>query len=125
MNCYHHTSLSAIGICKTCFKALCPECAVDVGNGLACKGSCEEKVRELNEMWNRSAKLYGIGTHKSKVPSTGVLLWLMLSLGMWGVTAYAYFAQRQFDIYSFVMSVVFTIGLGLAVYSSRRTGLNC
>lgn len=125
MNCYHHTSLPAIGICKTCFKALCPECAVDVGNGLACKGNCEEKVRELNELWERSAKIYGVGTHKSKIPSTGVLLWLVLSLGMWGVTAYAYFAQHYLDISSFITALIFTAGLAVATYSSRRTGLNC
>jgi hypothetical protein len=43
MNCFRHQDSSAVGLCKTCFKAVCPECAADVGNGLACKNSCEEK----------------------------------------------------------------------------------
>lgn len=30
-------------------KGLCPTCAVEVGNSLACKNSCEENVRKINE----------------------------------------------------------------------------
>ena len=49
MNCYRHQENSAIGICKSCMKGLCPTCAVEVGNSLACKNSCEENVRKINE----------------------------------------------------------------------------
>jgi hypothetical protein len=125
MNCYTHQSVSAIGLCKTCFRALCPECAVDVGNGLACRGECEQKVRELNQMWERSAKIYGIGQHKTWIPSTGVLLWGLMALAMWGVSAVAYVRNNEVDIASIVIAAFFTTALGLAVYSARRTGLKC
>jgi hypothetical protein len=125
MHCYTHQAVSAVGLCKTCFKALCPECAVDVGNGLACRGECEQKVKELNQMWDRSAKIYGIGSHKTSIPSTGVILWGLMSLAMWIVSAIAYFRNAEVDISSIVMAVTFTVALGLAIYSSRRTGLNC
>ena len=125
MHCYRHNPVPAVGLCKTCFKALCPECAVDIGNGLACQGECEQKVDELNQMWDRSAKIYGVGAHKSKVPSTGVLLWGLISLAMWAVTAVSYFRNGELDVVSLVMAVFFTIALGLAVYSARRTGLKC
>ena len=125
MNCYRHQSLSAVGTCKTCFKALCPQCAVDVGNGLACRGECEAKVNELNQMWDRSAKIYGVGVHKSRVPSTGVLLWGLIALAMWVVSGVAYFTRGEVDVASIVMAVFFTLALGLAIYSARRTGLKC
>lgn len=123
MNCYRHQPLGAVGVCKTCFKALCPDCASDIGNGLACKGECEQKVRELNQMWERSAKLYGIGAHKSRIPSTGVLLWGLIALAMWATSAFAYFKSGKVDVSSVVMAVFVTAALGLAVYSARRTGL--
>jgi hypothetical protein len=125
MNCYRHQSLSAVGTCKTCNKGLCPDCAFDVGNGLACRGQCEAKVSELNQMWERSARIYGLGVHKSRIPSTGVLLWGLMALAMWAIAGLAYFSRGEVDISSIVIAVIFTAALGLAFYSSRRTGLNC
>lgn len=125
MHCYTHSSTSAVGICKTCFKALCPSCAIDVGNGLACRGDCEEKVRELNQMWDRSAKIYGIGRHKSWVPSTGVLIWGLMAAAMWTTAGVAYFSRGETDVGTIVIAIFFTAALGLALYSARRTGLKC
>jgi hypothetical protein len=125
MHCFRHSPTEAIGLCKTCFKAVCRDCAVDVGNGLACAGDCEQKVLELNEMWERSARIYGVGRYKSRIPSTGVLLWLVLALGMWASTGYSYFRSGSLDVTSLVTAIVFTCGLGLAYYSARRTGLKC
>lgn len=106
MQCFRHAPEEAVGLCKTCFKAVCRACAVDVGNGLACAGECERKVVELNEMWDRSAKIYGIGAHKSRIPSTGVLLWLVLAAGMWTATAYSYVRGGSIDTASFVTAIV-------------------
>jgi len=44
---------------------------------------------------------------------------------MWAVTAVSYFGNGKLDVASLVMAVFFTIALGLAVYSARRTGLKC
>jgi hypothetical protein len=125
MNCYRHPSVNAVGLCKTCFKALCPECAADVGNGLACKGECEEKVAELNEMWERSAKIYGIGKYKSRIPSAGVLIWFLMSAAFWALAAVNYYVSGQMDYGNIIMAVIFTICLVIAYFSSRRTGLKC
>ena len=106
MNCYRHSNVSAVGLCKTCFKAVCPDCAIDVGNGLACKDSCEEKVLELNEMWERSAKIYGIGKYKSNMPSSGVLIWFLFSAVMWVITGLSYY-KGEVDYGSLVVAVIF------------------
>ena len=56
---------------------------------------------------------------------TGVLLWGLMSLAMWAVSAFAYFRNGEVDVGSSVMAVFFTAALGLAFYSARRTGLKC
>ena len=48
MKCYYHQARDAVGLCKSCNKGLCSDCATDVGNGLACRDRCEEQVRVLN-----------------------------------------------------------------------------
>jgi Flp pilus assembly protein TadB len=54
MRCYYHHDLDAVGTCKNCGRGLCPGCAVDVNNGLACRGRCEEEVRSLNRVISRN-----------------------------------------------------------------------
>ncbi|MEK6408437.1 MAG: hypothetical protein AABN34_16035 [Acidobacteriota bacterium] len=54
MKCFNHEGADAVAICKSCNKALCHACAVDVGNGMACAGACEEEVRALNELIRRN-----------------------------------------------------------------------
>ena len=57
MKCFYHNDIDAIGLCKTCNKGLCPECAVDVGNGLACVDSCEKAVLSYNKMIDKNIEL--------------------------------------------------------------------
>ena len=76
-------------------------------------------------MWDRSAKIYGVGQHKSLIPSTGVLLWGLMALAMWSAVAFTYFDGGKFDIATAVIALFFTAALGLAIYSARRTGLKC
>ena len=47
MNCYYHHSSTAVGICRACGRALCPDCAGGSERGLACKGRCEDEVRKI------------------------------------------------------------------------------
>lgn len=54
MKCFNHDSSDAVAICKNCNKALCHPCAVDVGNGVACAGDCEQEVRAINELIRRN-----------------------------------------------------------------------
>ena len=56
MKCYNHSDIDAVAICKNCQKGLCKDCAVEVGNGIACKDKCEQDVQSINEMIKRSMK---------------------------------------------------------------------
>jgi hypothetical protein len=53
VRCFHHPDAEAIGICKNCQKGLCANSAVDVGDGLACRG-CEDRVRSLSAVLGRA-----------------------------------------------------------------------
>jgi hypothetical protein len=57
MRCFYHQDQDGVGICKSCGKGLCPDCAVDVGKGLACRGRCEEDVRAVIALVDRNLKL--------------------------------------------------------------------
>jgi|SRR5579883_1015470 len=57
MSCFYHHDRKSVGGCKSCGKALCPECAVDLSKGLACRGHCEDDVRALIALIERNIKL--------------------------------------------------------------------
>lgn len=42
MKCFYHQDRDAVGVCKSCERGVCSECAVDLGKGLACKDRCED-----------------------------------------------------------------------------------
>lgn len=55
MKCYQHHEQSAIGTCKHCNKGLCPDCAVDTGDGLACQEHVQA-VKAVNLVIDRNIK---------------------------------------------------------------------
>ena len=57
MKCFYHRDKDAIGICKSCSRALCQECAAEFPKGIACKGRCEEDVRAVIELIERNVRL--------------------------------------------------------------------
>ena len=58
MRCYYHQDVDAVAVCKNCGRGLCPACAVDIGNGLACRNRCEEEARSLNRVIERNKTAY-------------------------------------------------------------------
>src|SRR5437660_197873 len=70
MNCFNHRELPAVGLCKSCGKALCEACVAEVRDGLACKGKCEERVGMINRMIDQHAR--GIAVLVSFVARLGV-----------------------------------------------------
>jgi hypothetical protein len=57
MQCFNHPEKSAIGICKSCQRGLCSDCATDLEHGLACKNHHEKQVEELNSLISRNTKI--------------------------------------------------------------------
>ncbi len=85
MICFRHEAQSALGICKSCGRGLCRACAVELPNGLSCRGTCEERVALLNRIVDRSAS--SVAAVDAQVRAHAVLSvvfgLLLLGLGVW------------------------------------------
>jgi hypothetical protein len=57
MKCFYHHQSDAVGLCKNCGRGLCPGCASEVPDGLACAGRCEIAAAELSVLIGRNANL--------------------------------------------------------------------
>lgn len=57
MNCFTHDDQPAVGICISCNRGLCHECASDMPSGLACRDRCEDRVRRIGDYLNRAIEL--------------------------------------------------------------------
>jgi len=103
MNCFNHRTSPAIGICKSCGKGVCQGCAVDTGNGLACRDSCESRVRLLTRMVDNNAKVMKTANAQSRSAGIYGLITGSVFLAMgW----YAYTANQM-------MLVILLGGIGL------------
>jgi len=55
MKCFTHRNTEAVAVCRSCGRALCPDCIADVGLSCACKNRCEATVASFNAMLTRGA----------------------------------------------------------------------
>jgi hypothetical protein len=74
MKCFSHPDQFSVGICKSCQKGVCTSCAVDLGKGLACRGTCEEDVRLLVHLIEANMRISPIST-KAMLGHGTTLLW--------------------------------------------------
>ena len=104
MNCFNHENSKAIGICKHCYKALCKECVVDLGNGLACKEH-ENEVKELNKLVSKNIKI-----HSNMPKNTSFTNLFYLFLGVVFIIFGYNFDGKYFNL-------PFIMGIGFVVFS--------
>lgn len=114
MNCYYHQSKAAVGICKNCQKGLCAECAVDVGNGLACKNSCETQVLAINNFYKQGESQFRRieSSYKLSTMWTGVLGGIVTVLSLLGFLFYSSLILPN--------SLLFVLGLSLLAYANKN-----
>lgn len=84
MKCFVHHQSDAVGICKACQKGLCPECAVDLGYGLSCKGACEVKAAEYEKLVKRNLAFTGV-QRRFRYAYAGFILLMGTVFTAWGV----------------------------------------
>ncbi len=54
MNCYNHTDSPAHGICSVCRKALCKSCMAEDMASVCCRGECQTKAKNVEEIIRRA-----------------------------------------------------------------------
>lgn len=92
--------MPAIAICKNCSRGLCTLCAVEVGNGIACREKCENDVKMLNTMIDR-----GKTSHERARSSHSITAIFLAALGL---------VFLGFGISSFRASTLFAYMIGTA-----------
>jgi hypothetical protein len=113
MKCFNHASVDAVSICKNCNKALCSECAVDTGHGIACKGECEADVMLLNMFFQQSKKsfLHGGKTYYQ------ISIWAVL-FGLALIISSRFLAKPGFVLF---IGVLFLIGAAYYFWLAELT----
>jgi len=112
MRCFTHTEREAVGVCKACAKGLCPECASDLGHGLACRGVHEPAVERLNQLTLRASRVQSTaGRARYAAPAfTGTVGLIFCGYG------YLHEGMRGF---LFPLGCIFVV-YGLIVFGANR-----
>ncbi|WP_140918622.1 hypothetical protein [Limnobaculum xujianqingii] len=103
MRCFNHQDVQAIGTCKACHKGLCPECANDLGHGLACAGKHEEVVETYNTIIQRNARVYSAAPKNILIAP---IFYLFMGL------VFAYFGYKDGSM----TNLPFIMGAGFIVF---------
>jgi len=113
MKCYIHHGEEALGICKSCNKGLCSDCAIDVGNGIACKNSCEQAVHDINEMILKSKGIYQ--------KTSGAYYRAAAIYSLFGLVfvIYSYFNSILASLL-LPISIIFFVGMIFTIYSGMK-----
>lgn len=125
MHCHTHRSETATGICKSCGRGVCPNCARESALSITCSQECEDNAAALQTMNERAMQIYGIGPDKPKGLPTNTVMPAVMGLGFLGWGAYDYFVLRT-DMWIFMslMGLLFLFGSWLGWRKFRQNGLN-
>lgn len=114
MKCYNHHETDAVGICKNCNKGLCPGCAADVGNGIACKNCCEQSVKDINALIQKSKGVY---KQSSAVNYTSALIYGLFALFF---ISYPLFFDSALMSIWIPLGIIFLIGMVITIYRGTK-----
>ena len=110
MRCFNHPEIRAVGLCKQCNKALCHECANDLGFGLACRNVHEAEVVAVNDMVVRATQAQVVNRSNKYL---GPLFFLVLGASFVGFELYT--GRRGAGFGLWFGGILFVYGLYLAV----------
>ena len=112
MHCYNHSEKNAVGICKSCGRALCRGCAAEVGKVVACKDRCESDVVAMLSI-NRNALQYAKSTKQARYLGPTIFIVVGAMLTTLGLT------YSGIDIAVVAGGVVIAIGIAFLVIQHK------
>ena len=121
MKCYYHHDKDAVGTCKSCQRGVCPECAVDMGKGLACRGHCEEDATGVIQLIDNNVRISPTSTRMllanrgTGLTSGAFLIAIGLVFIWWGLRA----SESLID-FPLIMGVVVGVFGVISVARSMR-----
>jgi hypothetical protein len=115
MKCFYHNASDAVGICKSCNKGICLECATEIGVGLACQNRCEAEVIAINQLIERNKR-----THQTTGRAYAQYsIWLALA----GVVfvGYGLYQTRKEGLIVFgLLGLIFLLGAIFSYSTSKK-----
>lgn len=115
MHCYTHPTQQANAICKNCNKGVCPLCAIEIEDGIACSEHCAEKVKMINGLINRNKNM----PTKAK-GSYYRAAFVYVAMGMLFIASAFVYADMK--LYGFGAGAIFLMGAVLTIISGRKLG---
>jgi hypothetical protein len=125
MRCFNHPDRDAVGICSSCRRGVCVECAHEVGKSLACTGQCEDDtaVDEAMKPTVESIQAY----EKDYKSMSMIFLSMALLFLSWTAPSVFIFYERDL-IQAFSLCIVLLISVGLVFirryYKTSRKQIN-
>ena|SRR5690242_9353635 len=118
MKCYNHSDVEAVGVCKSCGRALCRECIAEVGLSLSCKSRCESVVAAMNDLVERGSTAY------QKTSATYLRNGIFISLlgilfSILGVLSFVG-GDRTFWSYFLMIAGLLFLSLGVSSFVSAK-----
>ena len=123
MECFAHSGTQAVGVCKSCGKAVCRACVIDLGTSIACCDRCAKEATDLHEMNQRGKKIYGIGV-PDKLPS-GVIMWLLFALLFGGFGIYQSYRNHEPEWFLLLFGALSLVIAFIAYRRAKDVGLQC
>jgi len=117
MNCFNHKDKPAIGLCKSCLKGLCADCLAELRDGLACKGSCEDRVNRINRIIDSNSQTMNAARHQLR---TSGILCLLMGIGCSIFAVWAYFETNGFLSYFVGLLAMFALLTGVFRLSRKE-----
>lgn len=113
MKCYNHQA-DAVGICKSCSKGICMDCAVDVGNGIACQNSCEQSVKIINEIVDKGSKV--------NIKPRAIFFRQAFLMGLLGgfFIVFGVVIQKSMANFTVPIGIIFLIWMMFSIFNGRK-----
>lgn len=96
MHCFEHRGAQALGICKSCGRGVCDQCAKVSPLALACSQACSDRLASMERLVGRSQMLIGVSS--SAYTWIG-LLFMLLGLLVGGLTQMNLFARHKLPLW--------------------------
>lgn len=114
MKCYNHNDNDAVGVCKSCLKGICTECATDIGGGLACSDECAQTARDSIDLVKRTVESQK--DFRKGGALIGPMFFLFMGLGFIGFSLY----KKGFGEFGYLFGGLFVFfGLIFFMYNRR------
>ena len=116
MQCFTHDNVQAVGVCKSCGKAVCRSCAKDLGFAIVCGDACAKEATAIQEMLGRSKRIYGLGLSRRRLPLL-VIMFTFSAVVFGGLGIFESYRSEELDW----LPLLFAVGCGfMAAIAYRR-----